>query len=136
MFEFHKRRWLLPDGIKDFIPWTEDPAGIGTQAHTKVWAEEGYLYISLYIGCKSEYDIEFYGDFGDASINDTFDKTVPIDVIYNTKEISNTGELTYFDLKIPLSDLGVQKPTNLNARYYLRVNGERKTGQAHFDLTW
>jgi len=50
--------------------------------------------------------------------------------------IDNTGKITYFDFKIPLSDLGVQKPTNLHIRYYLSVNGERKTGRAKFVLTW
>ncbi len=124
------------DGIEEFVSWTDAEDGWGTKGHTKVWVENGYLYITMYIGCISKYDIEFYGDFGDASINDTFDKTVPIDVIYDSKKIDNTGKRTYFDFKIPLSDLGVQKPTNINIRYYLRVNGERKTGYAYFDLTW
>ena len=124
------------EGIEDFIPWNEDPKGVGTKAHTNVWVEEGYLYISIYLGCKSKYELEFYGDFGEASINDTFDKTVPIDVIYTSKKIDNTGKLTYFDFKIPLGDLGVQKPTNINIRYYVSVDGERKTGRADFDLTW
>ena len=118
------------------LPWSEAEDGWGTKGHTNVWVENGYLYITVYIGCKSEYKVEFYGDFGDASINDTFDKTVPIDVIYDSKNIDNTGELTYFDFKIPLSDLGVQKPTNINVRYYLKINGERKTGRADFDLSW
>lgn len=124
------------EGIEPFVSWSDADDGIGTKAHQKVWVENGYLYISMYIGCKSKYSVEFYGDFGDASINDTFDKTVPINVIYSSKTINNNGELTYFDFKIPLSDLGVQKPTNLNVRYYLKVNGERQTGRADFDLTW
>ena len=124
------------EGIEPFIPWNEDPNGVGTKAHKSVWVSEGYLYISLYLGCKSEQELEFYGNFGDASINDTFDKTVPIDVIYESKKIDNTGALTYFDFKIPLSDLGVQKPTNLNVRYYLNVGGKRTTARASFDLTW
>ena len=124
------------DGIEPFVSWSDAEDRWGTKGHTKVWVEKGYLYISVYLGCKSRYDIEFYGDFGEASINDTFDKTVPIDVIYDSKKIDNTGKTTYFDFKIPLSDLGVQKPTNINVRYYLSVNGERKTGRANFDLTW
>lgn len=124
------------DGIEPFVSWNDADDGWGTKGHTKVWVENGYLYITVYLGCKSKYSVEFYGDFGDASINDTFDKTVPIDVIYDSKKIDNTGKITYFDFKNPLSDLGVQKPTNLNVRYYLSVNGERKTGQANFDLTW
>ena len=124
------------DGIEPFVSWTQAENGIGTKGHTKVWAERGYLYISVYLGCKSEYNVEFYGNFGEASINDTFDKTVPIEVIYTSKQIDNTGERTYFDFKIPLSDLGVQKPTNISIRYYLKVDGVRKTGEADFDLSW
>jgi len=78
------------DGIEPFVPWVEANDGKGTKAHQKVWVENGYLYISMYIGCKSKYSVEFYGDFGDASINDSFDKTVPIDVIYSSKTIDKT----------------------------------------------
>ena len=124
------------EGINHFVSWSDASNGIGTKAHTKVWVEKGYLYISMYLGCKSTYDIEFYGDYGSASINDTFNKTVPIDVIYKSKKIDNTGKLTYFDFKIPLSDLGVQKPTNLSIKYFLLVNGKRTEGRADFDLTW
>ena len=90
----------------------------------------------MYLCCKSEYQIEFYGDFGTASVNDSFDKTIPIKVIYNSKKVDNKGGRTDFEVKIPLSDLGVQKPTNINIKFDFLVNEERESFQAGFDLTW
>ena len=52
------------------------------------YVKEGYLYIPMFLMCTSKYIIEFYGDFGTASINDSFDKTVPIDVIYDSKTVN------------------------------------------------
>ena len=71
-----------------------------------------------------------------ASINDSFDKTVPIDVIYDSKTVNNTGKETEFEVKIPLSDLGVQKPTNIYIEFDFFVNNTRENFEAGFDLTW
>ena len=124
------------EGIDDFVWWSEAEDGWGTKGYTDVFVEEGYLHIKMYLGCKSKYDIEFYGDYGSASINDTFAKTVPIKVIYDSKIVDNKGTRTYFEVKIPLSDLGVQKPTNISIRFDFLVNNERETFQADFDLSW
>lgn len=124
------------EGIEDFI-WSSDADdGHGTKGFSDVWIENGYLRINMYLGCKSKYDIEFCGDFGTASINDTFDKTVPIKVIYISKKVYNDGTLTGFGVKIPLNDLGVQKPTNINIKIDFLVNKERKLFFASFDLSW
>ena len=124
------------DGIKDFIPWTESDDEIGTQGHYQPYVEDGYLYLPVYLKCTSSYKLAFYGNWGTASINDTFDKTVPIDVIYDTKTIDNKGGLTEFKFEVPLTDLGEQKPTNLYIRTDFSVNGERTSFRADFDLTW
>ena len=100
------------------------------------YVKEGYMYIEMYLCCTSKYTIKFYKDFGTASINDSFDKTVPITVIYDSEIVNNQGQQTDFLVKIPLSDLGVQKPTNMNVKFDFLVNGERQTFQADFDLTW
>ena len=123
-------------GINDFIWWSDADDGEGTKGFNSVRVKEGYLYISMYLRCTSRYSLEFYGDFGTASINDSFDKTVPIKVIYNSKQVDNKGGLTEFDVKIPLSDLGVQKPTNIYIEFDFLVNGERENFSAGFDLTW
>lgn len=124
------------NGIDDFIWDKEDPKGLGTKNFYRMRLEEGYLYIPMKLNCKSQYNIEFYGDFGTASINDTFDKTVPIKVIYDSKNVDNRGGDTNFEVKIPLSDLGVQKPTNIYIDFDFLVNGNRETFQAWFNLTW
>ena len=100
------------------------------------YVKEGYLYISIFLMCTAKYKIEFYGDFGTASINDSFDKTVPIKVIYDEKTVNNKGEKTEFEVKIPLSDLGVQKPTNIYIEFDFFVNNTRENFEAGFDLTW
>ena len=129
------RMWNV-EGIDPFVWWSEAEDGWGTKGFTNVWVEEGYLRIKMYLGCKSKFSLEFYGDFGTASINDTFDKTVPIKVIYDSKKVANDGSITYFEVKIPLGDLGVQKPTNINIQFDFLVNNERQTFKAGFDLSW
>lgn len=124
------------EGINDFVWNSEATDGEGTKGFYAPYAKEGYLYIDMYLMCKSVYSIEFYKDFGTASINDTFDKTVPITVIYDSAVVNNKGERTDFTLKIPLTDLGVQKPTNLTVEFDFLVNGVRKDFTVGFDLTW
>lgn len=124
------------EGIEAFRYWSDEDDGRGVKGFTDVWVEEGYLHIKMYLECKSKYDIEFYGDFGTASINDTFDKTVPIEVIYDSKKVNNKGERTDFEVEIPLSDLAVQKPTNIYVEFDFLVNGEREEFSAGFDLAW
>ena len=124
------------NNIDDFVWNKEAPDGIGTKWFYNLYAKEGYLYITVGLRCTSKYDIEFYGDFGTASISDTFDKTVPIKLIYDSAIVNNKGEATEFELKIPLTDLGVQKPTNIYVNFDFLVNDERETFNAGFNLTW
>ena len=107
-----------------------------TKCFYNPYVKEGYLYIPMELHCTSKYSIEFYSDFGTASINDSFDKTVPIKVIYDSKIVNNKGEVTSFKVKIPLSDLGVQKPTNIYIKFDFYVNNQRETFEAGFNLTW
>ena len=100
------------------------------------YVEEEYLYIDMYLCCTSQYPLAFYKNFGEASITDTFDKTVPIEVIYKNKTVNNTGGKTEFTVKIPLNDLDVQKPTNLYIEFDFTVNQVRQTFKASFDLSW
>lgn len=123
------RMWNVT-GIEAF-DWEE-----GTKGFYTPYVEEGYLCIEMYLCCVSDYSLKFYGDFGTASINDTFDKTVPIDVIYDSQYVNNSGGKTSFTVKIPLKDLGVQKPTNMYIEFDFVVDGDRETFKASFDLSW
>lgn len=104
-------------------------------------------YISeniLYIEC---YDVIFgsamiwedrYNEgfgFGTASVNDTFDKVVPVDIKYE-KQSYGAGEAQSFTLIVPLSDLEVDKPTDLYLRLGAKVNGNYKEININFSITW
>ena len=123
------------DGIEPFH-WSENYDGSETKGFYTPWVEEGYLNIPMFLKCVSDYELEFYSDFATASINDTFDKTVPIKVLYDSKTVDNSGETTSFTVKIPLNDLGVQKPTNIYIEFDFLVNGNRETFISGFDLSW
>ena len=133
----------LPDAVGvirnveniDAFSWGDDGKP-RTKGFYTPYVEEGYLYIPIYLMCKSKYSIEFYDDFGTASINDSFDKTVPIKVIYDNKTVNNKGETTNFKVRIPLSDLGVQTPTNIYIEFDFYVNSKREDFRANFNLTW
>lgn len=135
--------YTLPDSVGymynvnniDPFSWGDDGEE-RTKGFYSPYVKEGYLYIPMYLCCTSKYDIEFYDDFGTASINDSFDKTVPIKVIYDSKTVDNKGGATHFEVKIPLSDLGVQKPTNIYVEFDFYVNSRRENFKAGFNLTW
>ena len=121
----------------DAFKWdneTEDGKS-GTKGFYTAYTKEGFLYIPMYLGCKSEYSIRFMS-FGTASINDTFDKTVPIEVQYENEDVPNDGTLTFFTVKIPLEDLGVQRPTNVYVKFDFWVGTTRETFESGFDLSW
>lgn len=104
------------------------------------YIEEGILKIECH-------DVKFYKSiewkdnngegtlFGNASINDTFDKTVPIRAKYEKQKFS-AKEAQNFTLEIPLSDLNVQKPTNLYIELYAKVAGKEKDISINFTMTW
>lgn len=127
------RMWNV-NNIDDFS-WGDDGKP-QTKGFYTPYVEAGYLYIPMFLKCTSQYSIEFYKDFGTASINDSFDKTVPIEVIYDNKTVNNKGETTDFKVKVPLSDLGVQRPTNIYIEFDFYVNSQREDFKAGFDLTW
>ena len=129
--------WIQDVNNIDNFVWAKEASdGIGTKWFYNLYAKEGYLYITVGLKCTSKYSIKFYGDFGTASISDTFDKTVPIKLIYDSAVVNNSGETTEFELKIPLTDLGVQKPTNIYVDFDFLVNEKRETFKAGFNLTW
>ena len=121
-------------GIEAF-QWAEDEEN-ATKGFYRPYVEEGYLYIEIYLKCKSKSKIEFYNNFGTASTTDTFDKTVLIDVLYDSKIVGNNGEETTFSVKIPLHNLGTQKPSNIYIEFYFTVGEEHQRFEAGFDLLW
>jgi hypothetical protein len=73
--------------------------------------------------------------FGNASITDTFDKSVPLRIIYDTQS-SNSGEAQSLVFKIPVTDLEVQRPTTVYLELYATVNGVDETINVSFNMSW
>ena len=73
--------------------------------------------------------------FGNASITDTFDKSVPLRIIYDTQS-SNSGEAQSLVFKIPVTDLEVQRPTTVYLELYATVNGVDETINLSFTMSW
>ena len=119
----------------DAFSWGDDGKP-QTKGFYAPYAEDGFLYIPMFLKCTSKYTISFYKDFGTASITDTFDKTVPITILYDSPNVSNTGGYTDFTAKIPLGDLDVQKPTTIAIQFDFLVGTQRQTFKASFNLTW
>lgn len=119
----------------DGFSWGDDGKE-KTKAFWDAWFEEGYIYFKGYLCCKSEFDLAFHGTWCTASINDSFDKTVPGELIYDSKTVDNTGKVTWFTVKIPVSDLSVKKPTNIYVKFDFDVNGTRQTFKSSYDITW
>lgn len=73
--------------------------------------------------------------FGRASISDTFDKTVPVEVVYSKKSWSSKvrQEIT---LRIPLADLDVKQPTTLYLELYGKVGGSDEDIKIDFSISW
>ena len=74
--------------------------------------------------------------FGIAAINDTFDKSVPVKIIYEQQDVKSNIK-SKINLKIPTQDLDTQKPTNL----YLELcatdtNNKDFTIKVNFTISW
>ncbi len=107
-----------------------------TKGFYNVYVKEGYLCIDMYICCVSDYKISFYGNFGSASLTETFNKTVPMIVNYESKNVDNTGKATFFGIQVQLSDLGEKRPTSIYIEFDFVVGGSRERFEAGFDLSW
>lgn len=73
--------------------------------------------------------------FGQASITDTFDKSVPLRIIWKKQSVSY-GEKQDLEIVIPVTDLDVQKPTTLYLRLFAEINGEQQDVKLTFTITW
>lgn len=106
---------------------------------------EDELYIECYAtfmadvkwaGFSSNGD-DFGTGFGRASINDTFDKTVPVEV--RSVQTIKAGEREFVWLIIPLNDLDVQKPTTMYLQLAAYINGDevnQKLININFVMSW
>lgn len=98
------------------------------------YISEGYLYIKCTVTFGTSFEWKS-GGFGTASINDTFDKTVPLDIITDDEKVT-AGKETTFTLKVSTSDLDVQKPTSLYTSLLMLINGNTNYISANFSISW
>ena len=92
-------------------------------------------YIPLDATLNSSYKYRWRG-YGTAAINDTFDKVVPIEVLFESEEIKK-GETQKVLLKIPIRDLNVQFPTTLSVKIELYRNQKTEESlRIDFTMTW
>jgi hypothetical protein len=91
---------------------------------------------NLYIDCNPTFGASFtWESFGNASINDTFDKKVPISIIYDNEDVVK-GEEQSITLKIPINDLEVKKPTDLYLELFIKRNGSQQAIFISFAISW
>lgn len=73
--------------------------------------------------------------FGRASISDTFEKTVPVTIQFEKKKAA-ADERQKVTLRIPLSDLDVQRPTTMFLKLYAKQGGDNINIEIDFSITW
>lgn len=116
--------WYHVDGGNNPDDWN---------VHTP-YIENGYVYIPVEAQINSAYTVQFRG-FGTASINDTFSKTVPIDYEYENSTVQK-GVYQELTIRVPITDLDVQRPTTLYCQLATYVAGRQQNIQLEFDISW
>ena len=77
-----------------------------------------------------------YDGYGVASLNDKFDKSVPLHIVSRTGNEIIAGEEADFDIVVPVKQLEVARPTDLYVDLYITVNGKRKSLILSFQIEW
>lgn len=98
------------------------------------YLENGFLYIPIEAQINSAKPVQYRG-FGTASITDTYDKTVPFQYEYEQSTVTR-GEYQSLLLRIPVTDLDVQKPTTLYLQSAVYVNGKQDLIKLNFAISW
>ena len=104
------------------------------------YIEDGTLHIT-FTDVKFEARVKWWDPnengkgFGQASISDTFDKTVPLDIKWQRQSSAN-GQAQLIALKVPVNDLDVQKPTTMFLRLFAEIDGKYQEIGMHLTFSW
>ncbi len=117
------------------IEWYHIQNGNDTWSFYTPYIEEGYLYIE----CNPTFGTSFTwksNGFGTASINDTFSKKVPVELIIDSNTVT-ANTIQNLKIKIPVNDLDVKKPTTL----YVKLSALDQYGNdfdvnVNFSISW
>jgi len=116
------------------IEWYNITYSQDTWEFMNPYIQDDYLYIE----CEPTFAYSITWDkdgFGTASINDTFSKRVPVDIIYeNAYALANVKQK--ITLKISTKDLDVKKPTTLYTKLVALKDGEQIEINANFTISW
>lgn len=96
--------------------------------------ENGYVYIPIEAQINAGNTVQYRG-FGVASIRDSFDKTVPIRYDYEKSTVEK-GVYQKLTLRIPITDLEVQRPTTLYCQLSVFIAGQQQRINLEFDISW
>lgn len=144
----------LPPGSKVEVTISSGPKRITSKSAYASWnvgagedwlydddyIEDGTLYI-IFSNVKFEAKVKWWdpnksgSGFGSASVTDTFDKTVPLEIEWQRQSNAN-GEAQLITLKVPVDDLDVQKPTTMFLRLFAEVNGAYDEIGVNLSFSW
>lgn len=104
------------------------------------YIEDGVLYIQvtkLTFGTDMEWRDRYNNGYalGTASVNDSFDKVVPITLTYKTRT-AKAGQPQECLIAVPLVDLDVTRPTDMYFRVGISVYGEDEDLCFNISMTW
>ena len=104
------------------------------------YVEDGHLYINCHtvtFGTTMTWRDRYNKGHasGTVSINDSFDKTVPVEVRYTQQSVS-AGQAQSFTIVVPLQDLDTDKPTDLYFKIGITVGGKDTDLSFSFAITW
>ncbi|MBR5923636.1 MAG: PASTA domain-containing protein [Clostridia bacterium] len=116
------------------ISWYNVGTGKDEWNFSTPYIQEGKMYIECSAIFKKTVKWK-NGGFGEASINDTFNKTVPIKIT-NTSETMQANKEYEFTLEIPISDLEVQRPTTIFTKLVTIIDGEQENLDVSFSISW
>lgn len=122
------------------IRWFNVAEGEDYWEFSTPYINEETLYIDCY-NVKFSVPIKWQDNYdegiiiGEASINDTFDKTVPCSAVYE-KQSWKANEKQDFTLEIPLTDLNETRPTEMHILLYADVNKKHSNINISFTFTW
>jgi len=122
------------------LSWTYVSYGEDKWEFENPYIEEGKLHVKFnpvkFMASVKWKDNQNNGyGFGLASITDTFDKSIPLQINWD-RQYSSYGQAQSFEVVVPVTDLQVQKPTNLYMKLYAYVDGVDTSISADLSITW
>jgi len=122
------------------LSWTNVAYGQDDWNFENPYIEDGKLHVKFTAvtfmeNVKWKDDNENGHGFGLASITDTFDKSIPLQINWE-KQYTSYGDEQNFEVVVPVTDLEVQKPTNLFMKLYAYIDGSYDEISADLSITW